>query len=1213
MKKMNAKRRALGLLLLMLSVLAILAVSASAAELVWDVMAEEGDGYRLEDKHNKWESATETDGTAYMYNVDSKSGALLVYDEQNVLGGYSSFAVEGDFYFESFPYGTRDGATASESPLSFFSWIYADAKAGSTSKFNAIRIDDYGFIHAGSGRTDVKLELKVWQTVRCVFAPESGRGELFLDGKKKLDFSFTPFDATLYASHAVRFFDGYFNWSAKMKNLTITTDSDYVIRLKREDAADFLGYQVTKPEGGTFSVRTLLGVDSIVYEQVGYEVLLLDKDASGGTLAESISRQCNLVYTDVMDGDGNVYNVKALAGYNYVAAIPIPDIPIEPSGVYTEIVIRPYVLKDDGVRRYGLSTSLIVTGEVDGEGYPVLELPESKRFSVGASEDTYIYAARPEEDYGSALNLSIRNTGSESSSYFRAAYFSFTLDAKALQELETAVSAKLRICMTGHENAPTREQCEMILQAVGGGWDEHTLNYGNYKTLAPTGETIHQGAYTLGSYFTVDILSYLKEQTPAKDGTLTVAFRLFNEGNSNAIVASVGSKESSSPPVIELEKTMYYPTLNLSKGNNKGYEPWGYAEHLVNEWFDEIVDKVYPKDENGNLIYHEIDEFAPEGYDATTATADFNRELFWKYSSPWNTDASKGYTISDTDWRTTRFARTLSTLGGSKSNAFLDSSFADTLSTYDVYGGISNAGFQGKVTGFFHTERIGERTYVIDPLGNPYFALGINTVDLGHTQNQKDYTLEVYGSEQNYYESMTAALKATGINLTYGGGAMLDVADGLSSVIGLNVVLPYMSSIGAGRNNFSNGFAHNDTMNVFDPDFVTATDKNVAAAITAGGYAKNPRVFGYTSDNELPSGSDLLLRYLTLDPTEPVNSFSYAVAWTWLAHRTGNPCPSLDDLHTFEDAAKLNDEFLAFVYARYYRVTRKAIEKVDANHMYMGSRINGTLYTCEDFHRVCGYYLDIITANLYGGLNPVGTTITGFYRNAGIPFMVTEFFAKGMDAIDANGYKLANSTGAGILVQTQADRADYYEHYALAMLESKACIGWGWYCFRDNDQSVFTSDGENRLIMLDCSYGVGAKANTFMDVATGKILTAAEVGAYEVVYKGADIHSNQNINKGLYNGTFSSTVAVYTYDQSGKLIASAAYDVEHPESRKPETGTVLTGKNGTRYTVGTVTHDDGGHTETVLTVYKGQYVAFADAIKNVSDHLIGLVKYFDAK
>ena len=53
--------------------------------------------------------------------------------------------------------------------------------------------------------------------------------------------------------------------------------------------------------------------------------------------------------------------------------------------------------------------------------------------------------------------------------------------------------------------------------------------------------------------------------------------------------------------VIELEKTLYYPTLNLPKSSNKGYEPWGYAESLVDEWFDDLRDKVYTKDENGKF------------------------------------------------------------------------------------------------------------------------------------------------------------------------------------------------------------------------------------------------------------------------------------------------------------------------------------------------------------------------------------------------------------------------------------------------------------------------------------------------------------------------------------------------------------------------------------------------------------------------------------
>ena len=1204
--------------LLCLLAVTLLAVSASADDLEWNLLTDAEAGYRIHDMYSVWGQKTEADGTVYMENTDNRAGALYIYDDQNILGSYLTFSLEGDFYFDSFPEGFRDGKTSSEIPMSFLTWIYKEVEDGSRLVFNSLRIDCDGYIYTGSNsksRTEVKLQTGKWYNIRCVFTPKTGQSEVIIDGKKVLDFSIKRFDPEVYASSAVRYFDGYYNWSATMKNLIVKTDSDYTIVMKRESAADYLGYQTKKPEDGSFSARVILGLDSTDFNRVGYEVLLLTKGEDGEVKSEVRSLKAKEIYETLTDASGKTYNIEELYQYKYAAALELADLPLEPEGDILELVIRPYVLGMDGIRRYGVATALKFSGETDKDGYPILEKSSGEHLSVLPTDDTFIYGGDRMADNGSTASLRVRNTGSESSSLFRASYFKFTLDKEVVETLETATAAKLRICITGHESNPSREQCEMILQAVGTDWDEHGLNYSNYGTLAPTYETIHQGPYELGSYFTVDVLPYLREQlmyNSTEDGSLTVAFRLVNEGNENAIVAFVGAKESKTPPTIEFESSMYYPALNLSKSVNVGYEPWGYAEYLVNEWFDERVDKIYLRDENGNLIYNEFDAPMPEGYNSTAPEGDFTREIPWKYGYPWSLDASKGYmAVDDSDFKINRFARTLSTLGTSTAVSFLESDLAEMISEYDVYGGISNAGFTGKATGFFHTEKIGERTYIIDPLGNPFFALAINDLTLGYTNNHKDWSIANYGLEEVYFERITKELKETGVNLVLGGdAALLKVKDGLSMVVGVRGVHGYMGSLGVGRTNTSGGFGNNDTINVFDPDFVKWANEMVAEDIAKGGYADNPFIFGYTADNELPSGSDMLLRYLTIDPSEPTGGFSYAVAWTWLARRTGNPAPTLDDLYSEEG---LSDEFLAFVYANYYRVMSEAIEAADPNHMYLGSRINGTLYTCEDYHRVAGYYLDIITANLYGGLNPDWDTVIGFYRNSGIPFMVTEFFAKGMDAIDANGFTLANSTGAGHVVKTQMDRADYYEHYALAMLESKACVGWGWYCFRDNDQSYYTSNGENRLIMLNMTYGTNPHPNTWMDVDTGKIYTAAEIGDYTAVHNGAGLHSNQNINKGLYNSTFSSTVTVYEYDAGGNLVSSQGYDVEHPDSRSPEEGTSLMGKNGVLYTLGREEKSGGGYTDTVLTVYKGQYVLFADAIKNVSDHLIGLVTYFDAE
>ena len=66
-------------------------------------------------------------------------------------------------------------------------------------------------------------------------------------------------------------------------------------------------------------------------------------------------------------------------------------------------------------------------------------------------------------------------------------------------------------------------------------------------------------------------------------------------------------------------------------------------------------------------------------------------------------------------------------------------------------------------------------------------------------------------------------------------------------------------------------------------------------------------------------------------------------------------------------------------------------------------------------------------------------------------------------------------------------------------------------------------------------------------------------------------------------------------------------------SENPAEGTVLIGKkDGATYTVGSVTNADGGVTKTILTTYEGKYLALSGAIRNISDHIMGIVAYFDA-
>ena len=70
--------------------------------------------------------------------------------------------------------------------------------------------------------------------------------------------------------------------------------------------------------------------------------------------------------------------------------------------------------------------------------------------------------------------------------------------------------------------------------------------------------------------------------------------------------------------------------------------------------------------------------------------------------------------------------------------------------------------------------------------------------------------------------------------------------------------------------------------------------------------------------------------------------------------------------------------------------------------------------------------------------------------------MITEFYAKGQDS------GLPNNTGAGWLVPTQRDRGRFYQHFTLGLLESKSCVGWHWFKYRDNSPEDLSTDPSNR-------------------------------------------------------------------------------------------------------------------------------------------------------
>jgi hypothetical protein len=107
------------------------------------------------------------------------------------------------------------------------------------------------------------------------------------------------------------------------------------------------------------------------------------------------------------------------------------------------------------------------------------------------------------------------------------------------------------------------------------------------------------------------------------------------------------------------------------------------------------------------------------------------------------------------------------------------------------------------------------------------------------------------------------------------------------------------------------------------------------------------------------------------------------------------------------------------------------------------------------------------------------------------------------------------STGAGILVYTQQQRADYYEHYTMNLLQSKACVGWVWYRFRDNDQTVYADEVGNLYKAFDMKDG---KPSAYENLESGQTIDGPSFApSLTIVYKGEGDISNVGSNKGIYD------------------------------------------------------------------------------------------------
>ena len=361
----------------------------------------------------------------------------------------------------------------------------------------------------------------------------------------------------------------------------------------------------------------------------------------------------------------------------------------------------------------------------------------------------------------------------------------------------------------------------------------------------------------------------------------------------------------------------------------------------------------------------------------------------------------------------------------------------------DRFGGLASSA--RRATGFFRTELVAGRWWLVDPDGCRFISVGMNSVTPVSTKGGRAALAARFGDEPGWAGATARLLRTAGVNTAgaWSDPILLSAAEPRMAVCRL---WSFMSSYGKKRGGTFMQAGHvgypNDCPFIFDPEFPEFCREH-ARRLADG--ADDPWIIGHFSDNEMPWSRKLLEKYLELPGSDP----GHRAAAAWLAARRGHA--AREDVTDAERTA-----FLEHAVDTYLGIVAAAIRLHDPNHLFLGVRLHEPVYDLPEVYRAAGRHCDVVCVNYYRHWTPDAGQMAMWSSESRRPFLVTEHYAKGVDSA------MGNTGGAGWLVRTQRDRGRFYQNFALGLLESRHCVGWHWHRYADNDPDDTKVDPSNR-------------------------------------------------------------------------------------------------------------------------------------------------------
>ena len=377
-----------------------------------------------------------------------------------------------------------------------------------------------------------------------------------------------------------------------------------------------------------------------------------------------------------------------------------------------------------------------------------------------------------------------------------------------------------------------------------------------------------------------------------------------------------------------------------------------------------------------------------------------------------------------------------------------------TGSELDQYGGWKK--IKGTPTGFFHTEKIGERWWIITPDGNGYIIKGVQYMPSGEGERVPPVSAEQRIKDWGFN---TVSHYPFFKNLVHDAPAS-------PSLWGFpwfpekepDIRIPLIDTDENDLISKASAF-----MDVFSARFRELLEKEFK--ITAEKYKNDPWLLGYFTGNELPwegnpsrnislfdmffalpgksEGKRTLVYFLKKRYSGDAKGFNEAWGTNIKEFNELLIIPRLRKQTQNAHCKKDKQEFVRLVADTYFRLFHETIRKYDQNHMILGTRFRDCYGTPKEVLESMGNYVDVVSFNCYALIPPL-EFLTESYKINQKPILISEFSFKAEDS------GLPNLFGAGQTFKTQQERALWYERYVAHSLSSPCIVGHIWYKYDDD-------------------------------------------------------------------------------------------------------------------------------------------------------------------